>query len=67
LIGYVLGLIGSIALLFIVIAGMMYMTSAGNEERIASSKKMLTGAIIGVAIALLAYGFLQVILKILNM
>lgn len=67
LIGYVLGLIGSIALLFIVIAGMMYMTSAGNEERIASSKRILTGSIIGIAITLLAYSFLQVIMSILNM
>jgi len=67
LIGYVLGLIGSIALLFIVIAGMMYMTSAGNEEKIASSKRILTGAIIGVTIALLAYSFLQVLMSILNM
>ncbi|MFZ2970597.1 MAG: pilin, partial [Minisyncoccia bacterium] len=67
LIGYVLGLIGSIALLFIIIAGMMYMTSAGNEEKIASSKRILTGSIIGIAITLLAYSFLQVILSILNM
>jgi len=67
MIGYVLGLVGSIALLFIVIAGMMYMTSAGSEEKIASSKRILTGAIIGITITLLAYSFLQVILSILNM
>lgn len=67
LISYVLGLIGSIALLFIVIAGMMYMTSAGSEARIESAKNILKGAVIGMAIALLAYGFLQIILNVLNM
>ena len=67
LLGYILGLIGSIALLFIIIAGMMYMTSAGNEERISSSKKILSGAVIGLMIALLAYGLLHVIMTVLGM
>ena len=67
MLGYILGLIGSIALLFIIIAGMMYMTSAGNEERISSSKKILTGAVIGLMIALLAYGMLHVIMTVLDM
>ena len=67
LLGYILGLIGSIALLFIIIAGMMYMTSAGNEERISSSKKILNGAVIGLMIALLAYGLLHVIMTVLGM
>jgi len=52
LLGFILGLIGSIALLFIIIAGIMYMTSAGNEERISSSKRILSGAVIGLMIAL---------------
>ncbi|MCK4892206.1 MAG: Ig-like domain-containing protein, partial [Candidatus Pacebacteria bacterium] len=42
MIGYILGLIGSVALLLVIIAGIMYMTSAGSEEKIASSKKILT-------------------------
>ena len=67
MLGYILGLIGSVSLLFIIIAGMMYMTSAGNEERITSSKKILSGAVIGLMIALLAYGMLQVVMTVLNM
>ncbi|MEA1937306.1 MAG: pilin, partial [Patescibacteria group bacterium] len=67
IIGYILGLIGSVFLLLIVISGAMYMTSAGNEERIASSKKILTAAVIGLAIALLAYSLLAVIMKVLGM
>ena len=67
MLGYILGLIGSIALLFIIIAGVMYMTSAGNEERISSSKRILSGAVIGLMIALLAYGLLHVIMTVLGM
>ena len=67
MLGYILGLIGSIALLFIIIAGAMYMTSAGNEERISSSKRILSGAVIGLMIALLAYGLLHVIMTVLGM
>jgi hypothetical protein len=67
LLGYILGLIGSIALLFIIVAGMMYMTSAGNEEKISSSKKILHGAVTGLAISLLAYGLLHVVMTVLEM
>ena len=67
IIGYILGLIGSVFLLLIVISGAMYMTSAGSEEKIASSKKILTAAVIGLAIALLAYSLLLVIMGVLGM
>ena len=65
LLGYILGLIGSITLLIIIIAGTIYMTSAGSEEKIATSKRVLSGAVIGLIIALLAYSLLQVIISIL--
>ena len=67
MIGYILGLIGSVALLLIIIAGIMYMTAAGVEEKITSSKRILTGAVIGLGIALLAFSLLQVIMSVLNM
>ena len=67
IIGYILGLIGSVALLLLIISGAMYMTSAGSEEKIASSKKILTAAVIGLAIALLAYSLLLVIMTVLGM
>jgi hypothetical protein len=66
MLNYLLGLVGSIALLFLIIAGVMYMTAAGNEERITSAKKILTGALIGLAIVLLAYSLLVEIRNILG-
>ena len=67
MIGYILGIIGSVALLLIIIAGIMYMTAAGVEEKITSAKRILTGAVIGLGIALLAFSLLQVIMTVLNM
>ena len=67
LIGYILGIIGSVALLLIIIAGIMYMTAAGVEEKITSAKRILSGAVIGLGIALLAFSLLQVIMTVLNM
>ena len=66
MLNYLLGLVGSIALLFLIIAGVMYMTAAGNEERITTAKKILTGALIGLAIVLLAYSLLVEIRNILG-
>jgi len=66
MLNYLLGLVGSIALLFLIIAGVMYMTAGGSEEKITTAKRILTGAIIGLGIVLLAYSLLAEINKILS-
>ena len=63
---YLLSLIGLVALLFIVFAGVKYILSAGNEEKMKSAKDSFNSAVLGLAIALLAYGILSVIDYILN-
>lgn len=50
-----LGFLGIIFLALIVYAGFMWMTSAGNEERVAKSKRIMSAAVIGLAIVLSAY------------
>ena len=51
----VLGFLGVIFIVLILYAGFMWMTSAGNEEKISSAKKTMVAAIIGTAIVLAAY------------
>lgn len=53
--GGVLGLTGTIFFVLVVYAGLMWMTSAGNEESSTKAKKILTAAIIGLIIVLSAY------------
>jgi len=50
-----LGLLGIIFLALIVYAGFLWMTSAGNEDRVQTAKKIMVAAIIGTTIILAAY------------
>jgi hypothetical protein len=52
---FVTGLIAVIAMLMIVVSGIMYITSGGDEKRTQAAKSALTYAIIGLVVALLAY------------
>lgn len=63
---YLLSLIGLVALFFIVFAGIKYIFSAGNEEKMKSAKDAFSSAAVGLAVALLAYGILSILNYILN-
>jgi len=51
----ILGFLGVIFLVLILYAGFMWMTSAGNDEKIGKAKKTMVAAVIGAAIVLSAY------------
>lgn len=50
-----LGFLGSIAVILIVLAGFKWMTAAGNEDKIAESKKLMAAAFVGLIIILTAF------------
>ncbi len=52
----VLGFLGIIAVLIILYAGFLWMTAAGNDDKIASAKSMMSAGIIGLIIILAAFG-----------
>lgn len=60
------GVIAVIAVVFIVIGGVMYMISAGDEGMIKKAKGTIGGALIGLAIALAAPTFLKELQTILG-
>lgn len=62
----VLGLLGIIALVLILYAGYLIMTSEGNEEKIADGKRILTNATIGLAIILSSFAIVQFIISALG-
>lgn len=58
---WIIGLIGIILVLLFIYGGVVYATSAGNEDRIETGKKIMMYAIIGVviiAIAFIASGYI---------
>lgn len=54
LINFILGFVGVIAAAMIVYGGIVYMTSAGNDQRIQQGKNILTYAIVGLIISIAA-------------
>lgn len=53
------GVLGTIAIIILIIGGIMYMLSAGNETMITKAKNTIGGALIGLAIILAAPSFLK--------
>lgn len=60
------GILAAIAIVMIVVGGIMYILSAGDENMIKKAKGTITAAIAGLAIALAAPTFLKEIKKILG-
>ena len=52
---YVLGLLGIILVVIIIIGGFMWMTSAGNPEKVQKAKAIITNGIIGLVIIVFSY------------
>ncbi len=55
IIGAILSFIGVIFLLLTIYGGFLWMTAAGNQEKIGKAKEILTGAIVGLVIVVAAY------------
>lgn len=57
-------LVGILCVLFIVIGGYRYMTSAGDEKRAGAGKKTIQWALIGLLVVLLAYTIIAIATRI---
>jgi hypothetical protein len=51
----ILGIVGSLALLFFIYGGIMFLIAGGSSEMIGKGKKIITNAVIGVALVLGAW------------
>lgn len=55
ILGWFTAIVGIFAILMILYAAFLFLTSAGNEERVGTAKKTLLYGVIGIAVAILAY------------
>jgi len=55
IIQWVLGILALVAVVMIIIGGFQWMTASGNEEKIEKAKKVISAAVIGLIIVLLAW------------
>ncbi len=58
-----LGFLGTIFFVLILYAGFMWMTAAGNDERITKAKKILSNSVIGLAVVVFAYAIVGFVLN----
>jgi len=62
-IGAVLGFVGVILLLLMIYAGFLWMTAAGNEERVGKAKKIIFSSVVGVIIVMMAYAIASFVIE----
>jgi type IV secretory pathway VirB2 component (pilin) len=55
IINWFLSFLSALAVLMIVVSGIMYLTSGGDQQRIDTAKKWLVYSIVGLVIALLSF------------
>lgn len=58
-----LSLIGIVLVALLVYAGWLWMTAAGEEEKITKAKGIIRSAIIGIIIVFLAYGISRLVIR----
>lgn len=58
-------LVGSLAVVFLIVGGYRYVMAAGNEEAAESAKKTITHAILGLVIVILSFAIIAIISRIL--
>jgi len=61
-INFALYFIGAISVLMLIIGGVRYTMSAGNDKAVAAAKNTILYAVIGVVVALLAYAIVNFVL-----
>ncbi len=59
----ILAVIATVAVLFLIIGGFQYITSAGNPDALEKAKNTILYAIIGILAALLAYAIVKFIIS----
>lgn len=57
-----MGLLGTIAIVIILIGGFQWMTAGGNEEKVEKAKQLLGAGVIGLAIILAAYSITRFVI-----
>ena len=56
----------TVAVLFLLVAAWTFLTAGGNPESVAKARQMLIYALIGIAVAVLAWGMVPLITSVLT-
>ncbi len=65
-INFFLGILGLVAVAFLIYAGVLMVTAGGNDEQVGKARKIITYAVVGIVIILLAYTIVQFVTNALG-
>lgn len=63
IVNFILSFLGLIAVVMIIYGGFLYVSAAGNQEKIESAKKIIMYAIIGIIVILLSFAIVNTVLN----
>jgi hypothetical protein len=63
---FILGIVGSLALLAFIAGGLMWMLSAGNQELVTKGKNAIIGATVGLIIVFTSFMIIQLVFSALG-
>ena len=66
IINFFLGILGLIAVAFLIYAGVLMVTAGGNEDQVGKAKTIITYAVVGLIIIILAYSIVQFVISVLG-
>jgi hypothetical protein len=58
-------IVGTLAVLFLIIGAFRYLTAAGNEEATEAAKKMMVQAVVGLVIVILSFAVITIVTNVL--
>ena len=62
IVNFFLGFLGLLAVIMVIYGGFLYVTSAGNQEKVDSAKKILLYSVIGIVIIIISFALVNTLL-----
>ncbi len=62
IINFFLGFLGLLAVIMVIYGGFLYVSSAGNQEKVDSAKKILLYAVIGIVVIIISFALVNTLL-----
>ena len=66
IIGWISNIGKAVAVIMIIYAGLLFMISGGNEEKITKAKKTLIWSLIGLGVLIIGDGFVNIVKNLLG-
>jgi len=66
LISIILGVVGIVLVIYIVQAGVMYMTAGGDDKKVGEAKTMIKNAVIGIVLIVAAYSISSFVINAIS-